>query len=81
LAKLTREHQIRRLVLAGISPTEAARAVDRAAEHGYSDDLAELSPEVQEERARVWWEYQTAVRPSLRQLLDARLIEEGETIA
>lgn len=80
MAKLTREHQIRRLVLAGISPTEAARAVDRAAEHGYDDDLAELSPEVQEERARVWWEYQTAVRPSLRRLLDAEVVEDDRVV-
>lgn len=80
MAKLTREHQIRCLVLAGISPTEAARAVDRAAEHGYDDDLAELSPEVQEERARVWWEYQTAVRPSLRRLLDAEVVEDDRVV-
>jgi len=76
MTDLTREQRIRTIVLCGISPTEAERAVDRADELGFQDDLAELSTEMQEERARAWWWYQAEVRPRFRRLLDARAVSE-----
>jgi hypothetical protein len=76
----SREAQIAQLVLRGIMPSTAERAVDRAAANDWRippANEAAWDAEVTAadiERARMWWWYTPDVPQRLRRILDARVV-------